>query len=217
MDSEEKPIEPEKKTPLKRIPIIRYLLGLDHSDRLSLLALLISLFSVVMGTIQFKETQSQFKIQQDYDHLQDQLSVRPIVGVGSLSSGKLQGNESGSSPGLYMVNSGFGPAKITSMRFEYDGNLFTNSHELGRCLFDEGHFALRKYIRWMYTTTGPIDSDFYLPPNQRSYFLSVHDSNIIDYNGFNKLITKDIGIEIQYESIYNEKFVYRRNIVINRY
>lgn len=58
---------------IRKLLLIDYFSKLKHADRLSFLALFISIFSVLMSMLQFKEAQRQFRIQQLSDNQKDSI------------------------------------------------------------------------------------------------------------------------------------------------
>lgn len=121
----------------------------------------------------------------------NRLSVQPLLGLTTRFP-------AGSTAGLRLSNSGLGPAKIIDTKLILDGARFG---DWSRSSVDELRDELS--VRPHTTTLGgqpSLDTDY------EQFLLSVDSYDPSQHAEFRELIEHRLGIEIQYNSLYGERF-----------
>jgi hypothetical protein len=121
----------------------------------------------------------------------NRLSVQPLLGLRTRFP-------VGGTAGLHLSNSGLGPAKITGTKLVLDGAWFG---DWSRSSVDElrGKLSVRPHA----TTLGGqavLDTDY------DQFLLSVDSYDPSQHREFRELIEHRLGIEIRYNSLYDERF-----------
>lgn len=185
----------------RRLFLIDFFTKIGASEKLAFIAIIVSIFSVVISVIQFKEIQRQFKLQFENSVTQQHLSVRPLIVAHSISS--VQGTKSG----YCIANGGHGPAIIKNIKVVYDGKKLNRIGDLN----NEFENAPDKFYNDITKVTfaEKVDSIIPLLPNEQFYIFSIHPENVS--NRFLLANTMDkMTVEVEYESLYKETFNFVR-------
>ena len=190
---------------------------LKASDKISLLALLVSISTVYLGERQFKVNSSAlerqqrlsdlaFREQRKHDSVVDgyttfnqRMSVRPYLQTewDYLDNGTR-------TVGIFLHNVGIGPAIITSISMRYKG-VYMNSWEE---FFDS--LAAQKDSIVFKNESRVADYQFSdsicLFQDKRIDLLVTHRSNVASFAFLQKMIDSDITVDYNYHSLYGENF-----------
>jgi len=118
-------------------------------------------------------------------------SVQPLLGLTTTFP-------VGGTAGLRLTNSGLGPAKITGTKLTLNGR---PAGDLGRSSVDKLRDGLS--VRPHATTLG---GQPFLETDYEQFLLSVHPYDRSQHREFRNLIERRLGIEIQYTSLYGDRF-----------
>jgi hypothetical protein len=121
----------------------------------------------------------------------NRLSVRPLLGLGSSFS-------VGAAAGLGLTNSGLGPARIISTQLAVDGEQFGEFNKPNVDRLRE-HLAVRPHA-------ATLGGQPFLDTDYQQFLLSVDAYDPIEHAEFRLLIQERLRLEIQYESIYGQRF-----------
>ncbi len=145
----------------------------------------------------FSRQEELSRLQMSQTSLNQKISVKPSLNCDVVVDGE--------KPGLYITNGGLGPAKIKSVSFYYKEVKYEQLREMVRQFGKNekqffGNFNLIVFNE-------EIDSEYDLFPDKSLHLLYFSPGDI-DNSKRMKNWFNDVGIMIEYASLYGEKFTY---------
>ncbi|MEV5896361.1 hypothetical protein [Nonomuraea fuscirosea] len=149
---------------------------MDSQTVIAVSAIVIAIASLVVSVYQVRATR-----------LHNRHTLRPLLQLRLKTS-------AGQRAGIWMVNTGLGPAIITGTRVWLDGE------ELGSWNRETSRQVRRDIAP--YPRASALSDGMGVPPGFTDYLLTVDDYNPAANGTFLELITRRMDLEVSYESLY---------------
>jgi len=160
-------------------------------------AILVSIIGLVFSVRYNRKT-----LEQSFTH--NKLSIEPLISVMHYLKAIKEDREDS----FELINSGLGPAKIKSLKFHYEDNIYIDI----MTIFREKINFFANMIDANLSSSTYLNDDYVLAQHDRIEIYHIHITNAIlipqlkDFN--NKIVLK-----VKYETLYSEERLYKTDLV----